>query len=373
MIRSSRSLEQILNQFTRKQLELIMQNIGAIQLTEGCSIGCYFCGFGAEKGVTDYIQFKTLEKLTKRFSEQLHKSKPFLYHASDPFDYDFDGHNYMDVHDLFKKIGNNPFISTAVPKGKEDMVLELLLEPPHDDGKFSVIWNKSVIDRVSISNMNSARLEKAIKKRFPMVHPAKQKTLPYVAIPGKDAFYSIFTDENSDILKKTLGEDIFRRAYYGIIRSKDICISKEPISSTLYMMIIHGDKIIFSPDRPVSYIDVINAYMGNEDDTDNYVFLPGYPQPMRLGEQHSDNLSSRGIACFNGVLMTPKGVYNLHVVPPTKEQPYGFTLTTIDPNNFEVIWLDRAIPKHHEKLRYATTTLETTWQDKLSRAFTLGF
>ena len=126
----TRELENVLGQFSDEQLKLIMSNVGAIQLTDGCTLGCSFCGFEALKGVRSYIPPSLLEDLASRFSNELWETGPFLYYASDPFDYDFEGSNYWDIHQMWtEKVGYSPFISTAVPQGKEKLVLDLLQKP----------------------------------------------------------------------------------------------------------------------------------------------------------------------------------------------------------------------------------------------------
>jgi len=147
-------LENVLKGFNDDQLRLFFSNTGAIEITDGCSIGCHFCGFEAKKGVRGVASFSSIESIAKRFSKELKQSKPILYFASDPLDWEEDGRDYSDINDLFSDVaGYKPYISTAVPKGKENLMLELLL--------------KGKLDRVSISVMNYNRLRSFLYERFP--------------------------------------------------------------------------------------------------------------------------------------------------------------------------------------------------------------
>lgn len=88
--------------FTHEELKIILSNVGAIQLTFGCSKGCPFCGFDAIKGVREYIPYPQLANLFQRYGVELGKTSPFLYWASEPSDYVDPVHEktYRDVHQL---------------------------------------------------------------------------------------------------------------------------------------------------------------------------------------------------------------------------------------------------------------------------------
>ncbi len=104
--------------FTEKELQLIFENISAIQLTYGCSAGCPHCGFDAIKGVREHIPYPELETLYKKYGHLMGKSKAFLYWASEPSDYrseDSKGQKkvYADVHELaVKYAGYHPQVTT---------------------------------------------------------------------------------------------------------------------------------------------------------------------------------------------------------------------------------------------------------------------
>ena len=77
-----------------------------------------------------------------------------MYYATDPLDWKDESHNYRDVNDLFEsEVGYSPYISTAVPRGSEELMHDLLLT-----GK---------VDRVSISHMNFHRLRRFFEGKYP--------------------------------------------------------------------------------------------------------------------------------------------------------------------------------------------------------------
>lgn len=170
IIKPSHRLERILESFSENQLRLIMDNVGAIQLTEGCSSACPDCGVGALPGVRDFIPFRLLEKLFSEFTSELWRQVPYLYFASEPFDY-WDGeHIYEDVHGAFeKRIGRSPGVITSLPRGKEKRILDYVL-------KNNSLGNTKnpFISALSITRLNYARIEKHLFEMIPQLEPEKQ-------------------------------------------------------------------------------------------------------------------------------------------------------------------------------------------------------
>jgi len=249
-VQSSGTLEKKLSEFSHEQRELITSNVGAIQLTEGCSIGCPDCGFGAQRGVNDYIPFDVLTRIVKNYKEGLKSTEPYFYQASDPFDYNFDGKKYKDVHNLFEKVcGFSAGTSTSVPKGKENEVLEFARS-----GNYLGI---------SCSYMNRKRLQ------------------PYVTkFEGKkNVEVAIFDENKADKIKEM--EKRFERDIFA-----------------------------------------------------NYI----YPNRRNFNPKKGD-LDEIGIGCFNGVLMTPKGVYNVVSIKPNPVYPHGQIVREISPDKFKVVEL----------------------------------
>ncbi|MBU1179826.1 hypothetical protein KJ885_02705 [Patescibacteria group bacterium] len=138
---------EFLRGFSEKEKLSLIENLGSIELTRGCSVACKFCGYNAEPRVRGHIPFEDLEYIADSYSPELQNKKFFaLYWASDPLDYESGNKDYADVVKLFKARGANPFTSTAYPKGKKELFKKLMAE--------------GYIDRVSVSRQNLKRLEK---------------------------------------------------------------------------------------------------------------------------------------------------------------------------------------------------------------------
>jgi|GEM_PF-6316673 len=108
--------------FSKDELSLIFSNIGAIQLTFGCSFGCPFCGFDAVKGVREHISYPQLANLFQKFGPCMRISAPFLYWASDSADYSdvIEDKTYADVHQLaINYAGYQPYVTSFGEKDKK--------------------------------------------------------------------------------------------------------------------------------------------------------------------------------------------------------------------------------------------------------------
>ena len=419
---SSNQLEQRLGDFSDEQLRLIMSNIGGIQLTEGCSTGCYDCGLGAEPKVSDYIPPKTLKWITETFSEELCSGLRLTHHASEPFDYNFEGWTYEDVHRLIEtKIRFSPSSTTSVPKGTELYIMEKVLNG-NNLGVLDDPYSR-YIGRISLTKVNKKRIYNAIETLVPMLQD--QITIPvnYEFMEFREVYYktkedNFSTEGKSDkILKRvltdeekvfsTLGIDDPKKFFLngfgrGILSSSPRIKHDENSSYALWIMKHHPDKkltdekrkkiwaefrrieninkknhiykhylyekdqlesvlhcvqmpngdVVAIDSRPVTIDDIFDylrfcrtKYMQSEKTMSSGIAIENYIKynqenemihMLRLGPQYSDNLSEKGIGCYNGVLMTPKGVFNLKTVKPSIEHPYGQILTPIKPEDFKI-------------------------------------
>lgn len=316
-IQPTGNLEKVLSEFDERQRKLIMANVGSIQLTDGCSLGCTFCGFESKKGVRDYIPFKLIEGLVKKYKTELAKSHPFLYYASDPFDYDFDGKNYINVHTMFENACNySPFVSTAVPNGKEEVVIKTLLED-----KYTKRWKNSLIDRISVSCMNKKRLAKAFFKHIPSLNPTAQTKITYLG-DGHPESYKKVIRQRFGISKKEYPKAVHETFLlpYGFNKY------------SAYIMEIPGRRFLASWGESVNFRNFIEAFT-SDDALDITV--------AKLGSKNKENLSKHGIGCYHGILMDPSGVYNLRSVKPSPAYPTGQIKKPITPAKFKVARLER--------------------------------
>lgn len=95
--------------FSPEELHAIFSNIGAVQLTYGCSMACKLCGLDALPGVREHIPFPQVKHLLQQFGNIFPKEgiNTFFYYASDPWDYksedDGEKRDFKDVYRLAKE------------------------------------------------------------------------------------------------------------------------------------------------------------------------------------------------------------------------------------------------------------------------------
>lgn len=119
-------LEEVLKPYSGREQALLVENLGSLQLTEGCTVGCSFCGISALRSVGNAFSMASLDTFLTKNKSDVNTRSP-LYYASDPFDWVDGNLSYMDIESLWsmrtKKI---PYTSTAVPLGAEFSILQYL-------------------------------------------------------------------------------------------------------------------------------------------------------------------------------------------------------------------------------------------------------
>jgi len=138
----------------------VMKNLIGFALTSYCSLGCVDCGLGAKRPnqqpVNNYIPHDILLDIFSRYSEELSLDSVALHFASDPFDYDFEGHDIVKIQQEFNSfVGKPPFISTSVPVGKEHKVIDILLSI--DEGRIQ--FHKNVLRQIFGKENSNESLE----------------------------------------------------------------------------------------------------------------------------------------------------------------------------------------------------------------------
>lgn len=212
--------------FNPEELELILRNLGAIQLTFGCSKGCPFCGFDAIKGVREAIPYSQLANLFQNYGKFWYRRNThlILYWASEPSDYAFKeglkDRTYEDVEQLaVQYTDDKPGITSR--ENRDEKWLDFLASRKEN----GVIYGASV------------------------------------------SVYGLKEEEYSEITKRSI--EIVGQ---GKEHLKGIGIS----------------SMKYDPERKI------------------------------------------GIGCFDGVLLTPRGLYNVVQVPISEQYPQGQILTPIE-------------------------------------------
>ena len=342
-MKPSNTLEKKLKEFSKHRLKIIMENTVAIQLTEGCSTGCPDCGLEAKKGVKDFIPFRLLKRLFSEYSDELSNNCEMLYYASEPFDYRDKKYSYEDVHKLFvARTGHNPWVTTAVPKGKERMILEHILF----HNRLRVMHgNIRFIDRISIMQSNYHRINDALMQVWPGFRPDLQwkveaefqtrlctKADTAIGEPEKRRMRTALTENSRSIILARFGvpeHDFYLdgqgRAWESVKLDKGIFTTDNKIKDNAIIHIVKlpsGDRLA-SSDGPVSLSHLLKyweyTFMHGRRGTksfgapdgisvaDFYTMSNGKPvlKRLKLGEKNKDNLSRKGVGCFHGVLITP--------------------------------------------------------------------
>jgi hypothetical protein len=136
--RTENLLEQF-ERFSEDERRLILTNLVGLQLTEGCNGGCYFCLFGAKKGVTVKYSFSSIKAFFEKYGDIVNQNMG-LYWDSDPFDYrdtDEQGNlrTFVDVYQVFreKQPETHHYISTSIPKGGGDDFIKFMLYAFEED------------------------------------------------------------------------------------------------------------------------------------------------------------------------------------------------------------------------------------------------
>jgi hypothetical protein len=267
---SSGKLEKKLGQFDKESRRTIFSNIRAMQLTEGCSTGCTDCGLGAARGVKDYIPFNIIADLFFQYNNEWNKES-ILYFASDPFDYDFEGKNYVDVHSSFQKnTGNNPCVTTSIPMGKEELIFSHIFE--END------LNRGIfINSISLTEFNYKRVEK------------KMMALPYFKEQKKYAGrYRVGLSNGEEISSSE-----------GRVKLQDVAKKFRPSMFSSF-----------------SFRDFVNGR-----------------NRIDFGAEDKSNIDFGGLNDREGYLVTPTGIYFINIVKPDLKFPYGQDIRKVTPDN----------------------------------------
>lgn len=323
-------LDRELNRFSEEQRKIIYDNLYAIELNEGCSNGCDFCGLNSIRGVRSAIPYPILECIAEeitRLTDRIPRSKNesgwayksnflSLYDATDPLDYEYEGHNYFDVLNVFLENGFEVPTSTAIPVGKEELA----------------IANLEDIRQISISHMNRERIkpyfeelgiavyidlfnysvfkgyhrwsERSAEKIDIRVDGTVEETINELlevdnSLPKEARFYDLRIDGNKPRHEVQTGKILFL-----------LCADKDFCSDSTYRKVSDRD-----------YHTVQNVGRA-------FYLEPYENLPFALGS--------------NGVKITPKGVFNVFSIPPSKGNTAGKIIEKITPDRFNVVELEHA-------------------------------
>lgn len=394
-IQPSNTLETVMSQFSDKQLRKIMRNVGSVQLTEGCSTGCGDCGFEAQKHVSDYIPRSVVEMLFDRFTKELAKHEPHFYHASDSFDYPDGSDGYWGIHELaIEKLGYNPTIITSVPKTNGHKIIEHIFSSNRTQNSGSN--GNTFVDVISLLDWNYKRIERTIKEVLPMLKEENQiqveseyvlEDMVEVNFVDKPGFFGFFRNSDEHYvtvkvlkLKNPPKFDVSNNSnsiyFFSEKKKPDLeyfysddggLVLKDNREGGVLVEKLAGKKgylfaaklpygdIMLSEGKPIGMEEIIK-YCNYKDEIErecaddrrvygthgqpgvvsirNYttVFKTNHLERRNIGFKYKPDLSEKGIGCFNGVLITPKGFFNVQTVEPSREHPMGQIMIPILPS-----------------------------------------
>jgi len=155
-----------LENFSKKELKIVLENLVSLQLTEGCNGECPFCMYGQKKGVTAKYSYSSLEEFFHANSNLLSGHPFVLYWDSDPFDYRDGEHSFVDVFRLYRETlpDNAHYISTAIPKGGESDFNNFIQYLASEE-KINIGEKQQIVPvRISITKQNIQRVEATLSK-----------------------------------------------------------------------------------------------------------------------------------------------------------------------------------------------------------------
>lgn len=156
------SLEDVLAPFSGRERRLLGVSLAGVQLTDGCTVGCAWCGLMAERRVTKAFDLGSLRQFSGRNGKEMKHG--FLYFASDPFDWVDGQYTFSDIHSVWSKNTRNfSYVSTAVPEGAEFSVIRFIETTFQLDGlnRLDNLAFPSLAQmiRLSRTDKNAARIE----------------------------------------------------------------------------------------------------------------------------------------------------------------------------------------------------------------------
>lgn len=331
-------IENELNRFSSAQKKLIYENLYAIELTEGCSMGCGFCGLDSNIGIGEVIPFPTLEIIAQEISKftdritnwrnDIKFSMPpnhiWLYDATDPLDYEFDEKHYFHAHELFQSKGFKVPTSTAIPKEKESLAIE----------------NLSDINQLSISHMNRKRLQPYFKQLEVSVYV---DLFSYFKKKYKNNNYMRKMDEtpiSRMMFKVELSADDTLR----YLRTMDPSL---PDKLRFYDMRLDGNKLR----ENVQDLETLFMFCGNPgeplrkgrvvDKDESLVWNIGRAYDIEDIEFEYPNDPRMPFNCHQGVKITPQGIFNIYPIRPSDDNKTGTLVERVRPEDFKVVKIDR--------------------------------
>lgn len=323
-------------------IDIALTNMGGLQMENLCRVGCPWCGFSInQRAKYQQIPVRVLRSIFARLADLLtkgdrtrtysytHPNLQMLYYESDPFNYRMPleenssiTYHYPEIHRMVTGYTHrSPYVSTAIPQGREKAVLDFI-------DRFKI----GVQIRLSVSDHNEQRLSMAKPgersfisevntriedRRARLVGILERSESSFAAMDDKALLHRL---EQGAIAIEIEAKDRFLRhsprnpAEYLLTEAQIERVKKlEGFRESLgEEMIKHGDVRSFLK-MALPAIELLR--MRDFEFREDGIFV--YRVPVKeIGRAFATiEEPSRGIGCFDGVLVTPAKAYNLVQLP----------------------------------------------------------
>lgn len=165
------SLTEQLKDFSDEEKKVLLKNLVALQLTDGCSGSCYFCYKGEIGKPKSAFSTDSIRDLFNKYGNEIGAWFGFtLYDKSDPFEKE----KFTEVFKIIKKTNKkNILLTTSLPKGTEDNFIEFanyyFTNQPEENHSF----------RISLMGKNTFRTKFVLQK---LIEDLYKKDLSYEKI-----------------------------------------------------------------------------------------------------------------------------------------------------------------------------------------------
>lgn len=156
-------LMNLLGKFTEPELKNLTGFVRDIQTTDGCTGGCWWCGYEAKREISQAFSYNSLDSFFRQYGSYLPANAIALYRASDPLSWKDGNHTYTDLVKTFLEKTNKYTglsTSTSIPRGTELEALRFLREAYE-------LWENEGSDfrqaiRISVNQRNQEIVEAVI-------------------------------------------------------------------------------------------------------------------------------------------------------------------------------------------------------------------
>jgi hypothetical protein len=265
-----------MEQFPPVVINTLLKNTAIIELNRGCSVRCNFCGFDAEKNVSNIMPFKHVAWMMRNFKPD---DRIIYYYATDPLDYPY----YKQVFLLHRLIaGEYPFTATAYPMAGAEQFASM----------------DERIQRLSLSHMNAKRLA-----RDGQIILTKQKGVIPLTPDLRESMCFGFLGGRGQ------SEWAYNHHFKGVRRFSESEYHRE-----------HSVPGFF-----------LGKIFGRDNDFYNFLIKQKAYQAGRYRKEDSGVRET--IACRDGVLLTPTDAKNTVMMLSTDAYPKGFADAILEVDN----------------------------------------